>query len=191
MRRSDWKPLAGLSIVLTFFAALTTAQELPRTTSERIAGAPAVTTEQLKGTVVFVEGNRLVVEMANGGVRQFQVPPTRKFVIDGKELSVKELKTGTELTATVTTTKTPVTARTTTIGTGTVRLVSGNTVIVTLPNQESRAYTVNDSYRFRVGDQQASVHELKPGMTISAQKIVEEPTTEIVSNTVVTGHAPR
>jgi len=33
--------------------------------------------------------------------------------------------------------------------------------------------------------------DLKKGMKISAEKIVEEPRTESVSNTVVTGQAPR
>jgi LPXTG-motif cell wall-anchored protein len=51
-------------------------------------------------------------------------------------------------------------------------------------------YKVKDSYRFNVGGQPASVHDLRKGMVIAAEKIVEEPTTEIASNTTVTGQAP-
>jgi LPXTG-motif cell wall-anchored protein len=149
-----------------------------------------VKTEQLHGTVVFVEGNKLVVKMANGDLRTFEPPADRKFIVDGQELTVDQLKTGTKLTATVTTTTTPITERTTTVGTGKVWYVAGNTVILTLPNNENRQYKVAESYRFMVDGKKATVHELRKGMIVSAEKIVEEPRTEIASNTTVTGHAP-
>ena len=182
----------GISAALTASAAAF-AQDpahVPATTKEEIKGAAEVTKEHLTGTVVQVEGQTLLVRTSTGEMREFQVPKSRKFQIDGKQLSVNQLKPGTELTATVTTTKTPVTARTTTIGSGTMWWVAGNQVIVTLPNHENKLYTVEDSYRFIVDGQQATVHDLKPGMKISAQRIVEEPRTEITSDTVVTGHAP-
>jgi LPXTG-motif cell wall-anchored protein len=100
------------------------------------------------------------------------------------------LKPGTRLTATVTTTNTPVTERTTTVGSGKVWFVQGNTVILTLPNNENRMYKVQDSYRFNINGQKASVHDLRKGMTVSAEKIVESPKTEMASNMAVTGHAP-
>jgi hypothetical protein len=46
------------------------------------------------------------------------------------------------------------------------------------------------TYRFIVEGKPAAVQALTKGMTISAEKIVEVPRTEIVSDTVVTGHAP-
>jgi hypothetical protein len=166
------------------------AQEMPRTTTERLKGTPTVKTETLHGTVAYVEGNRLVVKMASGDLRTFTVPDSRRFNIDGQELKVNDLKPGTTLTATVKTTTTPVTERTTTVGTGTVWYVAGNTVILTLPNNENRMYKVKDSYRFTVNGQQASVHDLRKGMVISAEKITEEPNTEVASETAVVGHAP-
>ena len=184
------RTLAGSSAALLIFTFAAAAQQMPRTTKEDVKGQATVKTEQLHGTVVFVEGNKLAVRMAGGGLRNFEVPESRRFVVDGKELTVRELKPGTTLTATVTTTTTPITERTTTIGTGKVWFVSGNTVIVTLPNNENRSYKVTESYRFNVEGKPASVHELRKGMTISAQKIVEEPRTEMASNIVVTGHAP-
>jgi len=167
-------------------------QQLPQTTKESIKGKTSVTTEQLKGTVEYVEGNHLVVRTADGNIREFNVPESRKFTIDGRDLTVHDLKRGTQLSATVTTTTTSVTDRTTTVGTGTVWWVAGKTVIITLPNGENRTYTVEDSFKFNVeGNKTANVSDLKKGMKISAEKIVEEPRTEIVSNTVVTGQAPR
>jgi hypothetical protein len=181
--------VAGSVMVLGTAAAQ---QKLPETTKERIRSKPSISTEQLHGTVEYVEGNDLVVRMTDGSIREFNVPESRKFTIDGRDLTVHDLKRGTKLSATVTTTTTPVTDRTTTVGMGTVWWVAGKTVIITLPNGENRTYTVRDDYRFNVeGNKNATVSDLKKGMKISAERIVEEPRTEIVSNTVVTGQAPR
>jgi hypothetical protein len=181
--------VAGSVMVLGTAAAQ---QKLPETTKERIRSKPSISTEQLHGTVEYVEGNDLVVRMTDGSIREFNVPESRKFTIDGRDLTVHDLKRGTKLSATVTTTTTPVTDRTTTVGMGTVWWVAGKTVIITLPNGENRTYTVKDDYRFNVeGNKNATVSDLKKGMKISAERIVEEPRTEIVSNTVVTGQAPR
>jgi hypothetical protein len=103
---------------------------------------------------------------------------------------VHDLKPGTKLTATVTTTTTPITERTTTVGSGKVWFVSGNNVILTLPNNENRMYKVEDHYQFNVGGQKATVHDLRKGMVVSAQKIVEEPMTSISSDVTVVGQAP-
>jgi hypothetical protein len=166
------------------------AQEMPRASKEQIKGAAEVKTEQLKGMVVFVEGSQLLVKMASGELRTFKVPPSRRFIVDGKETKINELRPGTTLTATVTTATTPLTERTTTVGSGTVWYVQGNTVVVTLPNGENRMYTVNDAYRFIVNGHDASVHDLRKGMSLSATRIVEEPRTEVTSDIVVTGQAP-
>jgi hypothetical protein len=166
--------------------------ETPQTTKESLKGRASVTTEKLQGRVEYVEGNRLVVRMTDGNIREFDVPASRKFIIDGRDLTVHELKPGTTLSATVTTTTTPINDRTTTIGTAKVWWVSGDTLIVTLPNGENRTYKVKPEYKFTVeGNKNATVADLKKGMTISAVKIVEEPRTEIVSDTVVVGQAPR
>src|SRR5580765_735021 len=71
------------------------AQNMPKTTTERIPGAATVKTEQLRGTVVYVEGNHLVVKMSSGDMRTFDVPEARRFVIDGKEMKVGDLQPGT------------------------------------------------------------------------------------------------
>jgi LPXTG-motif cell wall-anchored protein len=180
-----------LSGLCTAFAAVTLlAQDMPKTTTEAIKGASTSTTKQVSGTVLQVEGNTLVVRMSGGGIQEFTPPESRKFIIDGKELTVHDLQPGTKLTATVTTTTTPVTDRTTTVGSGKVWYVAGNTVILTLPNNENRMYKVQESYKFIVNGKPATVHDLRKGMTVSAEKIVESPRTEIATNTEVTGHAP-
>jgi hypothetical protein len=180
----------ALGPALLTFMLLPAQQPMPKTTTEKIHGESEVTTETLSGTVVAIEGNALAVRLDSGELREFDVPESRVFVVDGKELSIRHLKLDTYLTATVTTTMTPVTERTTTVGSGKVWYVSGNNVIVTLPNHENKMFKVEDSYRFDVNGRPASVHDLKKGMTISAVKVVESPKTVISSNTVVTGHRP-
>jgi hypothetical protein len=190
MTKTASRILLGLCITLAFTLLTTAQQQMPRTTKESFAGVPTVKTEQLKGTVIQADGSHLAVWMSTGELGTFDVPESRRFIIDGKELTVRELKRGTKLTATVITTTTPVTDRTTTIGTGKVWFVSGNTVILTLPNNENREYKVLDSYRFIVEGRKATVHELRKGMIISASKIVEEPRMELASSVAVTGEAP-
>ena len=182
-----WTGLGAAALVCAQFAL---AQQMPQTTRKEVAGASTMTTEKLSGTVIVVDGNKLVVRMSSGDIRYFEPPESRRFLVDGKELTLRDLKPGTKLQATVTTTTTPVTERTTTIGTGKVWFVSGNNVILTLPNNENRQYKVQDSYRFTVGGQKASVYDLKKGMTVSAEKIVEVPKTVLSTEVAVTGQAP-
>ena len=173
------------AILFTLLGATTLAQQAPRTSTSETS------TSVLSGVVDYVEGNDLSVRMSSGALRLFHVPEGRRFLIDGKEISIRELKPGTVLTVTVTTTTTPANQRTTTIATGKVWHVSGRTVIVTLPNGANRMYTVEDSYRFTVEGKPASVYDLRKGMIIAAQGIVEEPMTAISTATQVVGQAPR
>jgi hypothetical protein len=182
--------LVVFALALFTLTLLPAQQPMPQTTTEKIPGKTSVTTQKLSGRVVNVDGNELLVRLLGGELRTFHVPDSRIFVVDGKELSVHELKPNSTLTATVTTTTTPVTERTTTVGSGKVWHVAGNTVILTLPNNENRMYKVQESYRFMVDGQPATVHDLRKGMVVSAVKIVESPKTEIASNTTVIGHGP-
>ena len=171
------------------FAAVVAAQ-MPQTTAEKAAGSPTTSAQQIQGEVIYVEGNTIAVKLSTGEIHTYNVLETRKFIIDGKELTVRQLKPGTKLTATITTIFTPVMVRTTTVGSGKVWYVAGNTVILTLPNGENRQYKVDDAYRFSVEGRLATVYELRKGMTVAAEKIVEEPRTEITTNTRIVGQAP-
>ena len=90
------------------FAAIVSGLALAQqTTAERVRGPATFSTSQVKGEVVLVEGNDLLVKLSTGDLKTFHVPETRKFHIDGRELSVHDLQPGTTLTATVKTTTTP------------------------------------------------------------------------------------
>lgn len=86
-------------------------------------------TEVKKFEVIAVDGNELVVRLPEG-TRQITVPPGFVFTVDGRPLSVGDLRPGMAGTATITTrtTVTPVTV--TEVRNGTVVLVSGTAVYV-------------------------------------------------------------
>jgi hypothetical protein len=178
-----------LALTVLLFLASMAAAQAPPTATELQVGNAKVTTYELNGDVVYVEGNTLVVKMSTGEERLFNVPPSRRFVVDGKELTVHELVPGTKLTATVTTTMTPITVRTITVKSGTVWHVMGNNVIITLPNGENKQFIVKDDTPFTVNGKPATVRDLKKGTVVFAEKVVEEPTTDIATNTTVVGQA--
>ena len=94
-----------------------------------LAQTPATTTETKKFQIIAVDGNQLVVRLPEG-TRELTVPDDFRFNIDGKMLSVQELKPGMAGTATITTrtTVTPVTV--TEVKNGTVMQATGTTIIV-------------------------------------------------------------
>ena len=87
------------------------------------------TSDTKKFQVISVTGNQLVVRLPEG-TRELTVPDDFRFNVDGKMLSVHELKAGMAGSATITTktTVTPVTV--TEVKNGTVMQASGASVIV-------------------------------------------------------------
>jgi len=87
------------------------------------------TTETKKFQIIAVEGNQLVVKLPEG-TRELTVPDDFRFNVDGKMLSVHELKPGMSGTANVTTktTVTPVTV--TEVKDGIVTKALGTSIIV-------------------------------------------------------------
>ena len=105
---------------------------------------------------------------------------------------MQELQPGTTLTATVKTTTTPVTVRTKSRLSGRVWFLAPPTVILTLPDGQNKQYVVKDedNVRFTIEGRPGTVFDLRKGMTVSAEKIVEAPDVEITTDTAVVGHAP-
>jgi hypothetical protein len=183
-----WVTLTGVLVL----AAAVAAQA--QTTSKQASGKPTVTTSVVTGEIVRVEGNDLVVKLSSGEIKTFRVASTRTFLIDGSEVTVRDLKPGTTLTATVKTTTTPVTVRTKSAVQGRVWFVAPPaTVILTQPDGQNKQYTLRpeDKVQFTVNGRPASVFDLKAGMEVKAEKIVEEPDVEITTDTKVVGQAPQ
>ena len=86
-------------------------------------------TETKKFEVISVYGNQLVVKLPEG-TRELTVPADFRFNVDGKMLSVQELKPGMTGTATVTTKTTQVPVTVTEVKNGTVTKALGTSIIV-------------------------------------------------------------
>jgi hypothetical protein len=180
--------VTGLAVLCV--AGTAYAQTTPQT--ERLKGEAKVETLKMTGTVVEVRDNYLLAKMQPlGNYSLFKVMPGREFIIDGQTKHIGDLKPGTELTGMITTRTTPVTVRTTSTLNGTVWHAQDKYVILTLENGENKEYSVPESFQFIVEGKPATVRELRRGMKVTATKIVEEPQTEMSTDTVITGKAPK
>jgi hypothetical protein len=183
-------PMARVLVVATATLGLASvaAAQATQTTQKVGAGAPVVKAMQLKGEVVTVKGNQLVVWMIPGGdYRLFILKPGQTATIDGVTTPMTDLKPGTVLTASVALMETPVIDRTVTTLKGTVWHAGPTTVILSLANGENRQYDVPKGMKFDVDGQMKEAMELKPGMKITATKVVEAPRMELSADAVVTG----
>jgi LPXTG-motif cell wall-anchored protein len=112
-----WR-LAAACLCLAGFAA--TAQAQSTTTSK---------SESKQFEVVAVDGHKVVVKTASGA-KEYTVTDDFAFTIDGKPVTVKDLKPGMKGTATLTTKTTVVPVHVTEVKNGEVVQKSGNSVIV-------------------------------------------------------------
>jgi LPXTG-motif cell wall-anchored protein len=91
--------------------------------------AQTTTYEIKQGEVLHVYGSNLVVKMADGTVRDVEVPEGFMFNVDGQQVPVGALKPGTKLTSTKMTTTTPHVVKTTEVREATVVQRIGQTLI--------------------------------------------------------------
>ena len=173
---------AGFTIAILFFAGML------------VCLSPAqaqVTTEVRQGTVVSVDGNHLVIKFSTGELKSFEVPEDFRFNVDGKEVSVHELKPGTALSRTITTTTQPTTVYSTEVKQGKVWHVQPPTLIVTMPDRTNKQFVVDDWIRFTVDGKEMTVYDLKKGMNLTAT-IYHKNQSTVVTTTPggVSGSAP-
>jgi hypothetical protein len=141
------------------------------------AQSTSTSTETKKFQVVAVEGNYLVVNLPEG-TREITVPPGFVFTVDGKPMSVSELRPGMSGTATITTTTTVTPVTVTEIKSGTVAMVSGNAVYVRTP-EGVRLFTQPEldkrGVKIFVDGKPRSVSELREGNRLTATIITTKP----------------
>lgn len=180
--------LAGATICVA--SNVLTAQDT-RTTTE-VRGQSSVTTQVERAEVVYVSGNEVVVKMENGEVRHVTVQDGATATVDGKVLTVKDLKPGMKLQRTLTTTTTPKTVTTVRTITGKVFAVTPpNTLILSFPDgSPNKQYKIPKDQTFMVDGQKKTAFDLKPGMPVSATAVTEGVVNETNSSVAVTGTAP-
>ena len=183
--------LLALTAFLVASVTIAVAQDTATKTTEQ-TGPAAQEVKIQRGEVVYVSGNNLVVkDLDTGEVKSFVVPDTARATVDGKEVSVHDLKPGMTLERTITTVSTPETVTQ-------VRTIQGKvwhvnppkSVILRMPDGQNKEYTIPDNQKFLVGGQEVDAFHLKKGMNVTATVITQTPTTNIAEHRAITGTAP-
>jgi hypothetical protein len=182
--------LHALSAV-AFTVAVAGAQAQDTTTSSIRHGEPSYETKVRNAQIVYVEGNDLVLKLENGKVEHMVVPADEKFDIDGREVTVSDLKHGTKLTQTITTTTTPRYVNTVRTLKGKVWHVNApGSVIITTPEGTNQLYKVPSHAQFTINGKKKTVFELKKGMKFEATIVTDEPQTVVEYSKSNVGQAP-
>lgn len=192
--RSEWMRrmtiLAVGAIGLAFTATMTA--QVQTTKEERSGGEVTREVKVENAVVLSVQGNDLIVRMQDGSIRHIaNVPASSRAMVDGREVSIRDVKPGMHLQKTITTTTTPKVIVTTQTVTGKVWHVHPPTsVILTLENGENQSFKVPKGQVFMINGQEETVFGLRKGMQVSVLKVVEEPLTQVQQEAKVTGHMP-
>jgi hypothetical protein len=145
-----------------------------------------------RAEVVLVAGNDLVLKMEDGTIRHIaNVPQTFRATVDGKEIGIYDLKVGMTLERTTTITTTPKIVTTVQTVKGRVWHVNPpHNVMLALEDGSSQRFEIPEGQRFKVEGQTVDAWGLKPGMIITATKVVEFTATEIEQQRKLTGSTP-
>jgi len=174
---------------VAFTASTVMAQD--RTTTTTTTGAANTSTQVERGTVTYVSGNDLIVKMDSGVVRYFNVPDSARATVDGKELSVHDLKPGMKLQRTITTIETPKTVSTVrTIQGKVVQIIPPLSLILSFPQGPNKQYHIPEDQKFVVDGKTLTAFELKPGMSINATAVSTVESTTVTQQRATTGTAP-
>jgi len=163
-----------------------------QTTTATTPGESSHTVTVNGGKVYAVDGNDLIVEMEDGTFEHFpDVPESARARVDGKQLSIHDLKPGMMLQRTIITTTTPMIVTTIQTVTGKVWHVTPPTsVILTLEDNTNQQFKIPKDQKFNVDGQMVDAFALRKGMKVSATKIVEVPTVVSSQQQRVTGRTP-
>jgi len=155
------------------------------------AAAQTSTYEIKQGTVLNHYDNHLVVKMANGEIRDVEIPEGFMFNVDGKDVPLSALKPGTKLTSTVKTTTTPKPVQVTEVRNAEVVRRHGQTIVIR--NQEGKLVKYNkvpDNIKLMADGKEIHYYDVYAGMELTAY-IVHTGMTEVTEQDVaVAGQAP-
>ncbi len=193
MRRAQptGKLLSSVLVAGFVFAFATGAMAQETSKTETTRGPTSTKVEVARAEVIYASGNELVVRMESGEVRHLTVPSSARATVDGKELSVHDLKPGMKLERTIVTTTTPRMVTTVRIVQGKVfHVMAPISVILTLPDGTNKQYKVPEDQKFTINGEEKTVFDLRKGMNVTATVVTQVPETVVAQQTKVTGSAP-
>lgn len=181
-----WVMACGASL---FLALAAHAQVQTSTNVEH--GTPTQTVNVERGEVVAVYGNDLIVRRDDGQILDFpNVPDSKTVTVDGKQLTIRDLKPGMKLERTTVVTTTPRLVTTVKTVTGRVwHVTPPSNVILALEDGTNQSFKIPPGQKFMVNGQETDAWGLKKGMQVSATAVTESPET-VVSHEVQLSGTP-
>jgi hypothetical protein len=174
MKRMGRNILASFAVLaLTGFLGF--AQQ--KTVEHTQTGPAKITVDTRDTTVAYIEGNHLVVRLADGSLEAIRIPPGERFNIEGQKLALHELKPGMTLTDEVFTTERPMMVKTVEIAEGKVFHAGPRYLIIHTREGKAVEYKIPEWATIKINGEEKSLHELKRGQTITATITTEEPMT--------------
>jgi len=142
-----------------------------------------------RGTVVYASGNDLTVKMEDGTLKHLVVPSDYRLSVDGKQVSVHDLKPGTKLTQTITSIAEE--QLVTEVRTVDVKVVEAKAPFLTISSGNTiKHLRVPEGTRFTVNGKEITLADLREGMRVKGTVVTTVPTTMVSRAKNVSGHDP-
>lgn len=159
-----------------------------KTVEHKQTGPAKINVDTRNSTVAYIEGNHLVVRLADGSLEAIRIPTEERFNIEGQKLTLHELKPGMTLTDEVFTTERPMMVKTVEITEGKVFHASPRRLVIHTKDGEVVDYNIPDWATIKIDGEERSLHELRRGQTITATITTEEPMSVIEREKRSHGH---
>ena len=139
------------------------------------AQAQIVVKQEIRqGTVVHAGENFLVVKLADGTIKGFEIPTGFMFDQGGTQVPLSALQPGQVITATIISATAPIMEKVEEVKEGTVVKVVNRNLLVQMADGTYKKFEVPKGFRFDVDGKKLAVAELRPGMKISATIVSEK-----------------
>jgi RNase P/RNase MRP subunit p29 len=161
-----------------------------KTVEQKQTGPAQITVDTRNTTVAYIEGNHLVVRLADGSLEAIRIPAGERFNIDGEKLALNELKPGMTLTEETYSTARPVVVKTVEIADGTVWHAAGKRLIIRTKDGNLADYQVPEWATVTINGEEMPLHQMRRGQQITATIITEEPMTVVEREARSHGHHP-